>query len=368
MAGGRLFRGREFVNELFKVLTLGRDTDDEFGVGLVALGDAVERVQEHPRHIHPGLGLKVRVELQVGRRVLVLGVDMGVRIDDRAGGIEFDVLDFERAIIFLVQGVDIGTDEGADADTVIVDRGLAEDRPRMHSLGGFEQLVFGGLPHINVIGEKAPSTHGGVEILAAVGDVETNALVAAGFELQLNVGIDRSHDPRAFDDDLIIVLQRVAVVDVKVIIVILFPLPGDDLLNRVTEKRVLGVIDLPLDRAAWLTVDLALDAGAGRSGHELLVNEVGRNLRVEDDPELRLLSPERRFQDLPLGFGEAMRLFDPADIDAFRRLDFVDVAPEAVEDELGPGLLVPDGVLQDLELGTEPEAFDLGLQERVNTL
>ncbi|MNL23835.1 hypothetical protein D3C87_1452400 [compost metagenome] len=63
-----------------------------------------------------------------------------------------------------------------------------------------------------------------------------------------------------------------------------------------------------------------------------------------------------------------MRFLDPADVDVLERLDLVDVAPEAVEDELAAGHVVDDPVVGDRELGLQAKAFDLDLEQRVDAL
>lgn len=61
-----------------------------------------------------------------------------------------------------------------------------------------------------------------------------------------------------------------------------------------------------------------------------------------------------------------MRFLDPADVDTFQRLDFIDMPPKAVEHELRAGQLMLDRVLGDDELIAETEPTDLDFQQRVD--
>lgn len=63
-----------------------------------------------------------------------------------------------------------------------------------------------------------------------------------------------------------------------------------------------------------------------------------------------------------------MCLLDPADVDAFERLDFINVPPEAVEHELRAGQLMPDRVLGDDELIGKPKPTNLDFEQRVDRL
>src|SRR6185312_12745506 len=77
---------------------------------------------------------------------------------------------------------------------------------------------------------------------------------------------------------------------------------------------------------------------------------------------------DRGLQDFPLLLREVMRLLDPQDVNAFQRLDFVDVSPQAIEQKLRTGATMNDRVVGDLELATQSKPLDLYLEQRIDRL
>ncbi|WP_192937215.1 hypothetical protein [Sinorhizobium meliloti] len=99
----------------------------------------------------------------------------------------------------------------------------------VHTPADLSSSSLAGLPLVDMRGKRPVRSDRCILVLAAVRDVESDALGASQLDAEFLVRVDRRPDPRALDDDGVIVFERLAEMDVAIFVLVLFPLGLDDL-------------------------------------------------------------------------------------------------------------------------------------------
>jgi hypothetical protein len=156
------------------------------------------------------------------------------------------------------------------------------------------------------------------------GGVDREAPVGAVVEPGIGRGVERLDPPVAEDPGLAVALV-LAEPDVRVLVGVAPPVVLHLLAENVGKPGVLVPVDLAQDgpgrRAA-----LAAEHG---------VHRVLRRARVPVEPDFRARRPDGRAEDVEAGLTDRTGLRDVGDVDAFHRLDRIDVGAQAGEGDQG---------------------------------
>jgi hypothetical protein len=78
------------------------------------------------------------------------------------------------------------------------------------------------------------------------------------------------------------------------------------------------------------------------------------------------LLADRRLEYLPLFLSEVVAFLNPQYVNALERLDFIDRAPQSIEQELGARLATDDLVVENPKLAGKSKPVNLILEEGIN--